>query len=60
MANLVFAYAPGWFVPIEIGVMLVEAPPIHWLLRQDYGKALLISIMANGLSALVGILLWLV
>jgi hypothetical protein len=60
MANLAFSYAPGWLLPIEMLVMLVEAFPIHWLLQQGYRRALLISIAANGFSTLSGIAFWLI
>jgi hypothetical protein len=58
-ANIVYYYyLPDLFV-VECSVTITEWFLITWLFRLPYKKAMLISIIANGSSALFGVLLML-
>jgi hypothetical protein len=43
----------GWHV-IEAGVCVFEAAALGWMMRLHFGQAILISLLANGVSAIVG------
>jgi hypothetical protein len=47
---------PG-FVAVEAGVTVVEAGVYRFLVPVDYGRALVLSLAANGGSAAIGIVL---
>ncbi len=46
-----------WLLGIEASVVLVEAWVFRHLLPLPWGRALVLSVLANGLSALTGLLL---
>ena len=52
-------YLPDLFI-VECGVTITEWFLIVWLLQLSYKKALLVSVIANGSSALFGVLLMLI
>ena len=56
LANLIYGFYNNLYV-IEAGVFLVESILVMLLFRINYLKALLISFVANLISALVGFLL---
>lgn len=51
---------PVWLVLAELGVVLVEALIIRVVVRRDLGWAVLLSVGANAVSVLIGVLLGLV
>lgn len=57
LATLVYEYYLPDLLLVECGVTLTEWFLFAWLLHLPYKKALLISVIANGSSALFGVLL---
>lgn len=66
LATYLVSKAPRWhplafissFVVIEIAVFLIESLLIWQLMETSYKKALLISLIANAITAVIGVLLF--
>lgn len=48
----------AWFMAIETGVWLAEAVVFRYILRTPWVKSLGLSLVVNGISAMVGVCLW--
>lgn len=57
LANLAYSSWNCWWIVVEVLVVLVEVYPIRESLRLNSRQAFLLSLLANGISAGVG-LVW--